>query len=148
MIIKILDTPLTIVHYWPKLKTGFDWMTEHTKFKYHPETTLETLCFLSGLPGKSYIAVALENDEVLGFIVVFDSTPLFEQERVFNIYAIWHKPSQIKTTRKLLNNFELWAVSQGVTRYSLATRKYGKNNLSLFSKLGFSRDCLILSKEI
>lgn len=150
MNVKILTSPLDIVQHWPEMRKGFEWLSENTKFEYDQDNTFRTLCCLlsDGTKEKSFIAVAYKETEMLGFLVAFDATPVFEENRLFSIYALWHRPSQIRTTRKLLNNFELWAVSQGVTQYSLATRKYGKTNLSLFSRLGFKRDSLILTKEI
>lgn len=144
-----ITSPVEVVEYWPKFREGFEWLAKNTKFNFQEESTLRMLCFLLSQPEKSFIAVALDyEDNIVSFLVAVDATPIFETERVFNIYALMHQPSQIKTTRRLINVFELWAVSRGIKQYSLATKKYGKSSISLFSRLGFSRDSLILTKEI
>lgn len=143
-----LTTPVQIVERWPLLREGFIWLKQNTKQDFNEETTLRRLCFLSSQPEKSYMALAYENDVLHSFLIAFDATPIFDEERVFSLYALMHKPSQIRLTRKLINMFELWAVSKDIRQYSLATRKYGKSSINLFSRLGFKRDNLILTKEI
>ena len=149
MKITYLTNPVDIVHNWPALEKGFKWLADRTNFNFDPEKTLQTICHISAQPDKNYIAVLNSpNGELLSFLIAFDATPIYEEERVFQIFALLHKPAQIRSTRKLLNNFELWAMSKGVHHYYLPIRKYGKSNLSLFSRLGFKRDSLILTKEM
>lgn len=144
-----LTNPVDIVHHWPDLLKGFRWLAERTNFKFDPEKTLQTICHISSQKDKNYIAVLYQpNGELESFLIAFDATPIYEEERVFQIYALLHKPSQIRSTRKLLNNFEMWAMARGINNYYLPIRKYGKSNMSLFSRLGFKRDSLILTKEM
>ena len=149
MKILILRSPKEVLIHWPKLREGFKWLVEKTRFDYPEDETFQTVSLLSEDPDKAFIALAYDDaNSLVSFIVVFDSTPLFSSERSFMIYALKHQPHKINITRRLINDFEIWALARGARRFSLATRKYGEKSVSLFSRLGFKKDCLLLTKEI
>jgi len=142
-----LNGPLDIIDYWDLLREGFVWLKRNTKFVFNEEKTLQQLLYISGHHGRYYMALAVDGDVLQSFVVAFDATPIFDEERVLQVYALMHCPHLVGTTRKLLNGLEVWAMDQGIDRYSMVSRKFSSPSLRLFSKLGFKKDGMILTKE-
>ena len=145
----ILRHPIEVVTHWPALKAGFKWLEEKTRFSYPEHETFQTVSLLSEDSDKAFIALAYDyNNDLVSFIVAFDATPVFVKDKVYMIYALKHQPHKFNVTRRLLNDLEIWAIARGARQFSLATRKYGEKSVSLFSRLGFKKDYLLLTKDI
>jgi hypothetical protein len=142
-----LQSPIEVVEHWPELKLGFAELSKNSKQEFKEDEVFQTLQFMAGLEDKTFIVVAYEGMKLLSFLVAFDSTPLFQERRVFTLYALLHRPSHIRVTRKLINAFELWALPLGCQAVYMATRRYSKASLNMFSRLGFRRESLLLTKE-
>lgn len=148
MIIRI-KSPLQLAHNWPALRTGYKWLADHAKYVFREEEMFRQLAFLAAEPSKAFIAVCYNDDqELLSFIVAVDATPVFESEKICHISALLHLPHQINITRRLLNALEVWALANDIQRYSLASKKFGRSSINLFTRLGFKKDSLILTKEL
>lgn len=143
-----ITSPLGIVQQWPLFREGLKELASVSKQEFDETHVMHLLEHMVQMDDKTFIMLATEDNELKSFIVAFDSTPIFQEAKVFTIFALLHRPSNIRVTRKLINSFELWALSNGCQKVHMLTKRYSNSSLKMFSRLGFRRDSLLLTKEI
>ena len=104
------------------------------------------------LPDTYFGAVAVENEEIIGFVLGFCTEHYFTHDKIASDLALYVTPAHRggSAAMKLIGWFEVWSRKHGARTLSLSisTGKDAERIAVLFERLGFKRDCITCKKVL
>lgn len=116
-----------VVRHWTFLATGIAQVAHHLRFPLSIDGYRKTLFRLSKQQDTAFLAVALDGNLPVAFIVAHDATPFFSAEREFDISIYFHEPGFAHAIRVLQTAFDDFCSQNNIRRYFVTTcRKSGR----------------------
>lgn len=122
-----LNSVNDVVRYWAFFAAGIAQVSHHLRFALSIDGYRKTLFRLAKQPDTAYIAIALDGNLPVAFVVAHDATPFFATEREFDISIYFHEPSYARAIRTLQADFDSFCSQNNIRRYFVTTcRKSGR----------------------
>jgi len=114
------------------------------------QNLLKAACALSADERKGFVGVVTKNQNLEGFMIMENVSPIFHDETIFDCRLFWHKSGNNEATNALQNFFEEWAREQGVTKYAVSTHRITGAAIRCFQseKFGFKRSHFVFTKSL
>lgn len=144
-----LTTAIDVLQHWDFFVEGFESITAKTREVFDLEQMQKTLCYHARLHSNSWIAIAVDEIDPLGYIVMEEATPLFAPFRSCIARAVYHRPG-VRVLEPMMEAFETWAKEQGFKHYVITTRRHSGAAIRFFQseKFGFRKGYITFEKEI
>ncbi len=137
-----------IVQYWPFFVTGLNFISKYLHYPYSMETYRRILLKLAHTPS-AYIAIVLDDDNTpLCFGVAYDCTPLFSNQKEYDVPFLFHQPTHLSATALLRTEFEKFCREQKVKRYSMTTTAFNGAAQKCIPRYGFQRSHIVFKREL
>jgi len=142
-IIKRLTTALEVVNHWDYINTAILDLKLRYKEPLNAEQMFATLCWLATTPLKGWIGVAYSDEKPSAFVALQELIT-HDNRKTFQVLLYWHSkdiPNSSKQTLPLMTEFETWALSQGIKKYQVSTRRDSGAAIRCFqsAEYGFKR---------
>lgn len=116
-----------VVRHWTFLSVGIAQIAHHLRFPLTIDGYRKTLFRLAKQVDTAYVAVALDGNLPIAFLVAHDATPFFSAEREFDISIYYHEPGFASALRVLQHDFNTFCSQNNIRRYFVTTcRKSGR----------------------
>jgi hypothetical protein len=144
-----LTSAIEVLQHWDFFIEGFESVTRKTHEVFDLEQMQKTLCYHARLHHHSWIAIAVDEIDPLGFIVMEEATPLFAPFRSCIARVVYHRPGA-EVLEPMMHAFEKWAKEIGFKHYVITTRRHSGAAIRFFQspKFGFRKGYITFEKEI
>lgn len=140
-----------VIHYWDFLSASLASISDKVREPYNEEFVRKTLVNLVVEHEKAWVGITLDNMGMpLAFGCAQECTPLFSSERFFVVRWFYHSAGKFEATINLMQGFEEWAKSQGISNYAVTTRRSAGEAIKCFSsaRYGFKKAFLTFEKQL
>ena len=119
------------------------------KEEFDLEQMQKTLFYLAKLHHNAFVAIAYDNGDPVGFIIMEEATPIFAPFRSCIARAVYHRPGAAAIA-PMMEAFEAWAKEEGFKHYVITTRRHSGSAVRFFQspKFGFTRGYITFEKQI
>ena len=150
MITTRLTSVNSVLKYWEFILSGLRVIEEKNHEKFNDDAIFKTCSYLVKRPEVGYVAVVLDDEEnPVCFAILQDATPLYIKDRSFIALAVYHNSTHQGATQELMQHFENWARTQGISRYIVTTKRPSGAAIRCFErKYGFTRGAITFEKEL
>lgn len=119
-----------VVRYWSFFRDGILYEAKYLRYSYSFETYRRILFHLVAKNPKAWVGVAFSDDTLatpVAFILSHDVTPLFSDEREFEVSMFYFLPGQKPALRTLQTAFDVFCRENSIKRYYLTTSSFSSS---------------------
>lgn len=151
MTVERLLLPSQVLELWSFFDEGLLNLENAAREVFDAAQMQKLMCSLAADHTRGYVAVVYTDEGTpVCFGVAQESTPPFNTSRTFDVRAVYYEEGQQHATLSLIGNFELWCRENGISKYSVSTRRNTGATIRCFrhARYGFNKPFLVFEKEI
>ena len=140
-----------VIHYWDFLASSLLSISDKVREPFDEEFVRKTMVNLVVEHEHAWVGVAIDDMGVpLAFGCAQECTPLFSKDRFLVVRWFYHTPGKFEATITLMQAFEDWAKTTGISYYAVTTRRSAGEAIKCFSsaRYGFKKAFLTFEKEL
>ena len=144
-----LTSPTDVIKFWDLFREGLQHIVKLAHERTTPDEYCKMLVNLAARHESAWIGVVMEGGP-LSYGVAVDSTPPHSNRRTFSVISFYAIPGRPDATKWLMDAFELWARTQGVTSYVVTTRRDTGAAIKCFrsGRYGFRKSYTAFEKHL
>lgn len=151
MITKRISRIADIVRIWPFFRAGIEYEAKYLRYTHSLDVYRRILFHLVKQKEAAWVAVTYDDfGEPLGFVMAHDSTPLFAEEREFEVAMFYFKKGHRQAIKQLQQHLDAYCREHAVIRYYLSTSSFSSSAERVFkdSWRGLERSNTVFKRKV
>lgn len=140
-----------LLRHWDFFRTGILYEARYFRYAHSIDVYRKILCSLVSRNPKAWVGVAFNADSTpIGFILSHDITPLFAEEREFEVSMFYFTPGNKDALRLLQDRLDSFCRMNGVSRYYLSTSSFSSSAERVFKNAwrGLERSNTVFKRNL
>lgn len=111
-----------VVRLWEFFQVGISYEAKYLRYQHSMDVYRKILCSLVRDSDKGWVAVAMTEDEIpVAFIMAHDSTPLFAEDREFEVSMFYYKPGFKEGLHAIQKSLDRYCEENGIVQYYITS---------------------------